>query len=91
MAASIALGCGGKVLVFGLRPWRGKRQAKFVTRLIFVMQRFFCSRKPSWHVCDGRQVLVPSSSNPSRTLKPKSCSCLFQYFRKRHNLIAKLA
>ena len=50
MAASIALGCGGKVLVFGLRPWRGKRQAKFVTRFIFIMQRFFCSRrrKPSY-------------------------------------------
>ena len=90
MAASIALGCGGKVLVFGLRPWRGKRQAKFVTRH-FCHAAIFLFSEAFLHVCDGRQVLVPSSSNPSRTLKPKSCSCLFQYFRKRHNLIAKLA
>ena len=37
MAASIALGCGGKALVCGSRPWRGRRQAGFVTVYIFVI------------------------------------------------------
>jgi hypothetical protein len=41
MAASIALGCGGKALVCGSRPWRGRRQARFVTRLHFCHQQFF--------------------------------------------------
>jgi hypothetical protein len=52
MAASIALGCGGKALVCGSRPWRGRRQARFVTRLHFCHQQFFCSRRTEaclWH------------------------------------------
>jgi hypothetical protein len=54
-AASIALGSGGKALVCGSQPWRGRRQARFVTRLHFCHQQFFCSRRTEaclWHFSD---------------------------------------
>src|SRR5260370_36809213 len=60
MAASIALGCGGKALVCGSRPWRGSRQARFVTRLHFCHQQFFCSRRTEaclWHETDMPKYL----------------------------------
>ena len=59
MAASIALGRGGKALVCRSRPWRGRRQARFVTRLHFCYQQFFCSRRTEaclWHIGSFRCV-----------------------------------
>src|SRR6202047_4602673 len=55
MEASLALVCGGKALVCGSRPWRGRRQARFVTRLHFCHQQFVCSRRTEaclWHETD---------------------------------------
>jgi hypothetical protein len=77
MAASIALECGGKALVCGSRPWRGRRQARFVTRLHFCHQQFFCSRRTEaclWHrpAVRGRTEHVRSA----RVFQISTCSAI---------------
>jgi hypothetical protein len=55
MAASIALGCGGKTLVCGARPWRGRRQARFVNPFIFLSLAILLFSETEaclWHKAD---------------------------------------
>ena len=64
MAASIALGCGVKALVCGSRPWRGRQQAKLVTRLHFCHQQFLSERrKPVYGTLETRRsaLTMPDS------------------------------
>ena len=48
MVASIALECGGKALVCGSRPWRGRRQARFVYIFVISNSPVLGERKPAY-------------------------------------------
>ena len=63
MAASIALGCGDKALVYGLRPWRGGWQARFVTRTFLSASDSYLSARDS-SVLGERKLAWPFPAQP---------------------------